>query len=84
MKWIDLEFPKHNEDEASGRGRNGLFDPRKAEVTKHDSDGYVSIAVNVFSVRQDGAPPLRLRLPVSEWLDIADSVRTIAKEGEAI
>ena len=79
--WRDLEFPKHNEHEASARGRNGLFDPRKVEVTKEEHGGYNSVAVNVFSKREDGAPPIRLRLPAAEWLKIAEAVKEIAEKG---
>lgn len=82
MKYIGLEFPRHTADEASARGRNGPFDPRKAEVNILDFSGYRSIAVNVYSKRDDGAPPIRLRLPVDEWVKLAEAVKKMAEEGE--
>jgi len=70
-----IKWEKHTPEEASARGRNGVFDPREAEL--YDCDG--TVALNVFSAHHGRNPPMRLRLPPSEALELGKAITELAK-----
>lgn len=82
MIFDELKLPRHAENEASARGRNGLFDPRLIHIIGYEDNSSVSVAVNIFSRRLDGDPPIRLRLPIDEWKTLMRLVKRKVREVE--
>lgn len=81
IKFEVLELDKDDKT-AEAKGRNGYFRPDQIELyegwfalaKKASGDEKPSLALNVWSKRTDGNPPIVIQLSYSQWAKIAQSI----------